>query len=79
MKYHLHRILTDQKLSFGQAYNDGGYYILCRDYLNLKVKDIFYIDDCGIIHKITIPYGREKDTYPSILIESNLFYRCEVS
>jgi hypothetical protein len=76
-KYHLHRVLTDKKMSFKKAYNEGGYYIPCEDYLNLKRKEILYINDCGLIYKIIIP--NTKISWSSLLINHTWFYKCEVS
>ena len=77
MKYHLHRILLDRKLSFKESYNIGGYYIPFEDYLNLKRKEILYFDECGTIHKIVIPDSVVG--WSSLLIDSEWFYKCEVS
>jgi hypothetical protein len=76
MKYHLHRILTDKKIKVTTRFrNSEGYYIPCKDYLNLKRKEIFYVDNDGIFWNITLPNMKTR----AKILPAEKFYKCEVS
>lgn len=76
-KYHLHRVITDKKIRPYVMWRDGGYYIRCDDYLNLKRKEIIYIDSFSYCWKIIVPY--DKFWCPVILSPQSKVYKCEVS